>query len=174
MLLPAPAPAQLPFGLPCATQQDRQAAVDLVLAQIDEHAMTVESVPPADREYIQREERASMQLAGDGNVAGAEARFGLLVQHRFYDAYQVHEAFDDVRNELSSAAGREYVGYYIQDLAEALSRLIVLRGEIENYLDADALRAEPIQQSRSSLTFPPLLLSSSIMQLIGCATAPDL
>ena len=80
----------------CATRPAYEHQLDRIEKALASLMIRVASVPPKDAEFIEREIKASTQT-------GNNARYVAAVANQFYLAYQVHQAYGPVADDLRTA-----------------------------------------------------------------------
>jgi hypothetical protein len=131
----SPTEAQIIGDPRCKSVEYTSARIDEVGASLRRVADAIETVPPADAEYIKNEVRLALQEQ-------SEARFNAVASSRYFRALEFHDhykvAFDNLRAARQSRS-KEQARY----LVVVLSRMADLGGSMKDYIEFDARRQTP-------------------------------
>ncbi len=99
--------------------------MDRAVREVDDDAhgnrvCQIETVPPSDAEYIDREEKAALHQRNMG-------RWQLVFTHPFYHPRQVQKHFAVITTALAAAKKATLIGNQVMHLANALSAFSLLR-----------------------------------------------
>lgn len=141
----------------------------------------IESVPPADYEWIKKEFNTSMRTNNKG-------RFNLLAQHPYYHAYRVRYAEEKLALYLKNSKeqptavyqkGKELDSSRAYELVSAIHSSYSFLDVYGDYLNYDKSRRNPVIKSSDknlvdSRTFIPIRISSVLKCVIDrLASAAD-
>ncbi len=123
----------------------------------------IETVPPSDADYIDREQEAAIQQDN-------RARYELVYAHRFFPARQVQKHYAVISENLAAAKSARLVGDQAVYLSVVLSRYQDLGEALTSYYDVDSKRRNPVLTSnaRREIAFDVSLAKQAILSALQC------
>ena len=166
LMIASPALAQGQVKLPdnkCLTDAGRGATAERLTKAVEKLTSTIESVPPADSEWLRNEmgQAVTQQNAG---------KMRLVMQHRYYRADNVHEAADRLTQSLRKAGAFPSLQRQAIELNIAIRDSYDLRTAISEYIDFDANRSPRViaADKVSDVTLNAAYIAGATSLLLSC------
>ena len=150
--------AQSPWLKGCATPSAFADQLDVVDRSLGNLMLHVESVPPKEEEFLERELKARDELED-------KMRFKAAFENRYYYAFQVHKAHRRVASDLKSARdNQKFVKKRTLELVSALSSYTELASSMSDYLSNTHTQGDRVEKMSFSLAG----LRHSIARALKC------
>jgi hypothetical protein len=123
----------------------------------------IESVPPADAEYIERESQSALRQ-------NSQERYRLVLSNRFYHPHQIHKHFKIAADNLVAAQNATTNADRVVYLSVVLSRFSDLSVALSDYQDFDLKRKSILSQAdRQDLAFTMEAQKYFILEGLQCS-----
>jgi hypothetical protein len=140
------------------------APIDRIASPLRSSIRKIETVPPSDAAYIDREHSQALEQRN-------RARFDIVFAHPFYRAHEDHKHFNVVWENLEAARAARTVADQVIYLSVVLSRFSDLGAALSEYYAFD-LRRGPNRvlggEGVTELSFQFTIAKHRILELMQC------
>ena len=148
--------ASTPAAMACATPTVFVQELDKIEGALDAAMVRVESVPPKDVEFLERETKAAVHL-------GDRERFKAAMSNAYYPTFRFHKAHSEIAEELRAArAQQNNVRGRSLKLVSALSSFAELTDRFADYVASPRVGNQHVQTISFQLTVSRTLIARAL------------